>query len=179
MGRRHPNHRLVKTHRSYVVEEIASLFGVHKNTVREWIKAGLPTSDNRRPMLVLGHDLADFLNGRRKKNKRPCQPGEIYCVRCRAPRSPGGGMAEYRPITETSGNLMALCPDCNSIMNRRINVAKLPQFSGKLDIMLPQALRQVSKRIESCVNSDFKEEAQRCDNTTPIMNESNANILAI
>jgi hypothetical protein len=88
-------------------------------------------------------------------------------------------MAEYRPITETSGNLMALCPDCNSIMNRRINPTNLSQFSGKLDIALPQALRQVSKRTGSCVNSDFKEEAQRCDNTTPIMNGSNANISAI
>ena len=32
---RHPNHRLVKTHRTYTVEEIASLFHVHRNTVDE------------------------------------------------------------------------------------------------------------------------------------------------
>jgi hypothetical protein len=160
MGRRHPNHRLVKIHRSYVVEEIACLFGVHKNTVREWIKAGLPTSDKRRPMLILGHHLADFLRRRRQKNKQPCRHGEIYCVRCRAPKPPGGGMAEYRPVTETSGNLTAICPDCNSIMNRRINIGKLEQFFGKADVALPQALRQVSKRIESCVNSDFKQETQ-------------------
>jgi hypothetical protein len=115
---------LVNIHRSYVAEQIACLFGVHKNTVGEWIKTGLPTSDNRRPMLVL----ANFLNDRRKKNKPPCQPGEIYCVRCRAPKFPGGGMAEYRPVTETSGNLMALCLDCNSIMNRGINPAYLSHF---------------------------------------------------
>jgi hypothetical protein len=33
--------------------EVASLFGVHKNTVREWVKRGLPTNDDRRPMLIL------------------------------------------------------------------------------------------------------------------------------
>jgi hypothetical protein len=132
MPKRHPNYRLVKIHRSYVVEEIAYMFGVHKNTVREWIKAGLPTSDKRRPTLILGHHLADFLRRRRQKNKQPCRQGEIYCVRCRAPKLPGGGMSEYRPQTETSGNLTAICPDCNSIMNRRVNIAKLEQFSEKV-----------------------------------------------
>jgi hypothetical protein len=65
MGKRHPNHRHVKGHRSYTVEEIAGLFNIHKNTVREWVKAGLPTSDDRRPMLILGHELIAFLQARR------------------------------------------------------------------------------------------------------------------
>ena len=51
MQKRHPNHRLVKIHRSYTVEEIAELFGIHKNTVRDWVKGGLATSDDKRPML--------------------------------------------------------------------------------------------------------------------------------
>ncbi len=38
-----PNHRLVKIHRSYTVEDAARCLAVHKNTVRRWIKAGLPT----------------------------------------------------------------------------------------------------------------------------------------
>ncbi len=61
MAKRRPNYRQVKIHRSYSVEEIASLFGTHKNTVRAWVKAGLPTSDGKRPMLILGVDLAAFL----------------------------------------------------------------------------------------------------------------------
>ena len=55
--RRHPNHRLVKIHRTYTVEDIAGLFGTHKNTVRQWIRAGLPTIDDGRPMLILGPQL--------------------------------------------------------------------------------------------------------------------------
>ena len=61
MSKRHPNPRLAKIHRNYTVEEVASLFGVHRNTVREWVKRGLPTSDDRRPMLILGRDLVAFL----------------------------------------------------------------------------------------------------------------------
>ncbi len=62
------------------MEEIASLFHVHRNTVREWVKRGLPTCDDRRPMLILGPELAAFLQARRLKNRQTCSPGEIYCV---------------------------------------------------------------------------------------------------
>jgi hypothetical protein len=46
MRKRHPNHRLVKIHRSYTVEEIAKLYVIHKNTVRRWVKSGLAISDD-------------------------------------------------------------------------------------------------------------------------------------
>jgi hypothetical protein len=140
MAKRNPNHRLVKIHRSYTVGEIAELFDKHKNTVRRWIKEGLPTIDDKRPMLILGHDLAAFLKARRAKNKQTCKPGELYCVRCRAPKSPAGDIAEYSPITEKLGNLVAICPDCDAIMNRRVSLAKIGEFQGKVDITFPEAL---------------------------------------
>ncbi len=68
MGKRHPNHRLVKIHRSYTVEDAAKVLGKHKNTVRNWFKDGLATIDNKRPMLILGQDLVAFIKKRRAKN---------------------------------------------------------------------------------------------------------------
>lgn len=158
MGTRHPNPRLAKIHRNYYVGEIADLYGVHRNTVREWIKRGLPTSDQTRPFLILGRDLVAFLQARRVKNKRPCQPGEFYCVRCRAPKAPAGDMVEYRPMTETLGKLIAICPDCNAIMNRLASLAKLEQIRGCLDITIPQALRHIGESNQPGVNSDLKQE---------------------
>ena len=155
MRKRHPNHRLVKIHRNYTVEEIADLFGIHKNTVRNWVKAGLTTSDDKRPMLILGHDLAAFLRARRVKNKQTCKPGEIYCVGCRAPKFPAADMAEYSPVTEKFGNLIAICPDCNSIMNRRVSIAKLEQVRGEMDITFPQAMRHIVESTKPTVNSDL------------------------
>lgn len=140
MGKRNLNYRLVKIHRSYTVEETAKLFGYHKNTVRNWVKNGLATIDNRRPMLIHGHVLEEFIKKRRTKNKRTCKPGELYCVRCRAPRLPAGNMVDCSPVTEKVGNMIAICPVCNAIMNQRVSIAKLDQIHKKIDITFPQTL---------------------------------------
>ncbi len=156
MAKRHPNYRQVNIHRNYTVEETANLFCIHKNTVREWVKTGLPTSDDKRPMLILGRDLATFLQARRANKKRPSRPGEIYCVRCRTAKVPAGDMADYRPITEKTGNLEAICPDCTSMMYRCVSLAKLSLVQGKMVIRFPQALRRVNESNQPTVNSDLR-----------------------
>jgi len=155
MGKRYPNPGLVKIHRSYTVEEVASLLGKHKNTVRNWVKEGLTTIDDKRPMLILGHVLVEFLQIRRTKNRQTCKPGELYCVRCHAPRSPAGDMVEYSPITENIGNLIAICPVCDSIMNRRVSLAKIRQVCGNLDVTFPEELQHINEINKPSVNCDL------------------------
>jgi Helix-turn-helix domain len=155
MRKRRPNHRLVKIHRSYTVEEIGRLLRVHKNTVRQWIKSGLPTCDRRRPTLILGRDLIGFLRARQERNKQSCLPGQIYCVRCRAPKFPAGNMADYQYVTEKVGNIKAICPDCDSIINRRVSFAKLGQIRAQMEVTFPQALRHLNESHQSSVNSDL------------------------
>ena len=144
MKKRLHNPNLAKMHRNYTVEEVASLYDVFKGTVRAWIKAGLTVLDDKRPMLILGSDLAAFHQAKRVKNKQQCQPGEMYCVRCRAPKMPAGDMADYRIITEKIGNLEAICPVCDKIMNRRVSLSRLEQIRGNLDFTMPQALQHIS-----------------------------------
>lgn len=156
MRKRRPNPKLVKIHRSYTVEEVARLFGSHKNTVRAWVKAGLPTCDSKRPTLILGRELAAYLQARRTKNRRPCPPGEIYCVRCRAPKLPAGEMTEYQPITQTLGNLIGICPDCESMIYRRVSRTKLDKVCGKMNVTFSEVQGQVSETSESTVNSDLR-----------------------
>jgi hypothetical protein len=156
MGKRHPNYRRVKIHYNYTVEEIARRLTVHKNTVRTWIKDGLPTIDGKRPTVILGRELSTFLQNRRSKNKRTSRAGEIYCLRCRAPKRPAGDMAEYLPMNEKVGNLRAICPDCHSIMHRCVSIATLGQVVGTIDVTFPQALRHLNDRKQATVNSDLR-----------------------
>ena len=139
MHKRRLNHRLVKIHRSYTVEEAARVFGIHKNTVRAWIDAGLPVCKDMRPHLILGRELGAFLQARRAKKKRPCAVGEMYCFRCRAPRIPAGGMADFVLKTDAVGNLEGICPECSTMMYQRASVARLPAIRAKLDIAIMEA----------------------------------------
>jgi hypothetical protein len=150
-----PNPNLAKIHRNYTVEEVANLFAVHKNTVRLWIKDGLATNDNKRPILILGSNLKDYLQAKKKSNKRKCLPFEIYCVRCRLPQLPAENMVDYEPINCTNGRLIGLCPSCHGIINKYFNIAQLEQIQDKLDITLPKALKHINESSKPFLNSDF------------------------
>ena len=152
--RRRPNPRLVKIHRTYTVDEAARLLGTHKNTVRNWFKHGLPTIDRLRPTLIHGLVLRSFLEERRRKAKRPCPPGHIYCVRCHAPKKPAGDMADYVPFTETLGNLRGICPDCETLINRRVSLKRIDTVRADLDIIFPVAAARIAERNCPTVNCD-------------------------
>jgi hypothetical protein len=139
------NPRLAKINRSYTVEEVARRWGVHRNSVRQWVKKGLPTIDQKRPILIHGRDLAEFLQARRQQVKCKCQPGEIYCVRCRAARVPAGNLADYKPQTDVLGSLIGICPKCESLIYRRVNVTKLAEVRGELDVRVEKALSRIGE----------------------------------
>lgn len=158
MPKRTPNHRLVKRHRTYAVDEIAALLGSHRNTVRNWLKGDLQSIDDRRPVLVHGAVLFEFLRDRRAQRKRPCSPGEIYCFRCRNPRRPAGNVVVYQARTVTSGDLVGSCVDCGSRMYRRVSMAKLTLSLGGLDIRNTDAEEHIDESLEPSPNCDFDKE---------------------
>ena len=136
------NPNLAKIHRNYTVEEVANLYGVHKNTVRAWInKHGLLTNDDMRPILILGSHLREYLQERRTKNKCKCLPHEVFCLKCKKPQVPAGNMAEYISETDTRGRLISLCPVCESLVNRYITIEQVLMVQGRLDITLPEGTR--------------------------------------
>jgi Helix-turn-helix domain len=161
MGVRHPNPRLVKVHRNYSVEEVARLFGLHKNTVRSWFKRGLAAIDDRRPMLILGRELSRFLQERRRKAKQTCGPGRIFCIGCRAPKVPAGKSTATGPL---AGSLCGICPDCGRLIYRRINLTKIDAVRGELEIAFTQPRPRIEERAAPSVNCDSGDKAQAHEN---------------
>jgi len=153
------NRRRVKVHRSYTVDEAAKLFGAHKNTVRNWLKEGLPKVDDRRPILILGRQLASFMDARRRQRRQRCAAGELYCFKCRKPRQSMAGTAEYLPTTVGTGNLRALCSHCGTRMFRRTSLRKLSAVAGDLRVALPQAQQRIVEGADPSLNCHLEREA--------------------
>ena len=165
MGARHPNPRLVKIHRNYSVEEVARLFGLHKNTVRNWLKQGLAAVDEWRPTLILGRELSRFLKERRQKAKQPCGPGRIYCIACRAPKIPAGKMADYVPASPHTGTLCGICPDCGRLIYRRVSLAKIDAVRADLEITFTRPPSRIGERDVPSLNCDSNKEVKANENT--------------
>jgi hypothetical protein len=177
VGARHPNYRCIKIHRTYTVDEIARLFQLHPNTVRAWSKQGLWPIDDRRPALFKGDVLAAFLRTRREKAKRPCRPGELYCLPCRQPKRPAGGVLEYIPSSPTVGNLRGICPTCHRTIHRRVNREKLSIVTGDLEVTLTAPAQRLLKRNDLLVKCELESEAAAGKLTTPQTNALSGLIL--
>ena len=158
MPARRINPRLIKLHRSYSVEEAARALGAHKNSVRGWIKDGLPTIDRSRPSLILGQDLRGYLEGKRKAAKRPCPPGTLYCFKCRQPRAPAMGMVEATRQNATTGNLSAICEACDTMMHRRTRLAAIAVIMPNLDVQIREAGPRLLARPSPSLNCDKQED---------------------
>jgi len=120
--------RRAKTHYNYTVAEVARLFGVHRNTVRSWLRNGLEAVKVGHAILILGDELRAYLARRRASRRVRCTPGSMYCLKCRAARRPPAELTEAVALTATTLNLRGLCPLCGSLMHRRANPLRLDEI---------------------------------------------------
>jgi hypothetical protein len=156
--RRRPNYRLVKIHRNYTVDEAAKTLGVVEETIRRWIKSGaLPALTDKIPTLILGGDLSDFLKAR--SAGRPKLPvHQCYCFKCRGPRAPALGMADYIPRTSTTGTLRALCETCLTVMNKVVSASTIVELSAVVELSIQQAEQHLIDTSQPCLNDNSHEE---------------------
>jgi hypothetical protein len=147
----------IKTGISYDVAEIAKLFTLHRNTVRQWLREGLKTIDDRRPLLIHGAVLKAFLAARQQARKQGCGLDEFFCFKCRAPRTPYGGMADVADHSTKVAKLTAICAVCETEMHRTVRRADL----GKLALLLnlqSLASERIEDRQEANANCGFEKD---------------------
>lgn len=151
-GRADP--RRAKIHRNYNVAQIARLYGLHRNTVRHWLKDGLRAIEGIYPTLILGAELRRFLTEKRSRRKQSTAPGHIYCMRCREPVRPALGLVDYVPRSFTNGNLEGICPTCGAMLNRCVRLVDLPLVTAGLDVKITPANERLEQTSQPSVNHD-------------------------
>lgn len=115
---------------SYDVSEIAKLFGVSKQTVHNWIKAGLPTIDGSYPCLVHGGELYAFHATRKQKNKSPTPFGKFHCFHCKAAQFPADGSLNITNRNREFATAKAVCAVCGTKVNRNLALGDCDAFAN-------------------------------------------------
>jgi hypothetical protein len=157
MGNRRIDTRHIRSNLTYTVAETAAITGVHRNTVRNWLKNGLSAIDGRHPTLIKGATLKAFLDARKTKRKQPCGPGRLYCLKCRAPKTPAFGEVEYEASTAKLGRLIGICPDCENLIQRRASSLKLRDAIGTLIVRFRCETERLDETLPPNLNCDSKE----------------------
>lgn len=137
------------------MEEAATVCGVHRGTIRNWLKKDLAALDDSRPILILGSVLRTYLERMRAKDRRPLKPSEIYCVKCRKPKIPFGNIADLEVNGDRLCNLIGICEHCETVIYRRVSLRKWRQSIGNLEITLPKALEQLVNGNDPSLNCDL------------------------
>jgi len=64
-------------------------------------------------------------------------------------------MADFIALSSVGGSLTGICPDCGSMMYRRVTAAKLASIRGELDVSVPKAHSRIGESTRPFVNSDL------------------------
>lgn len=122
------NTNLIKETLNYSIHDIASLFVIHRATVRQWLKEGLLMIDNHKPFIVLGTDLKEFLKKRQGNRKNKCNSNELYCCKCREPRTSWENIVDIKIINERRLLIMGVCGQCGNKINKLSSLNKLDEI---------------------------------------------------
>ena len=138
ISKRTYNTRRIKRNYPYYLQEIAELFDIHKNSVRNWVKSGLPLVDQIRPHMVHGSALIAFLNERQSKRKHRCLTHEFFCFKCRQPRPLWERLADITITSATRLQLSGICNTCNTQVFKAGSVAKIPEYTKTFNLQKVQ-----------------------------------------
>ena len=126
--------------------------------MRRWIKNdGLPALKEKKPTLILGPDLADFLGARKKSKTKLCL-SELFCFRCRCPQSSAGNMLDYVPRTPLMGRVTGFCAVCETVMHKAFSAARVPDLCRIAEVSFPHGGAHLSETSKPIVNDHYRKE---------------------
>ncbi len=110
-----------KRDRTYTVEDVQKLYSVTRNTITNWINAGLKRVDEDRPQLFRGAELKRFHCERALKTKRKLRMSEFKCTACKARVTPSLQTIRIERSASRTPSAWARCPECGASVIRLLN----------------------------------------------------------
>lgn len=147
--------KLIRKEISYSIKNIMDLFNIHQNTVLAWLKDGLPKIDTIRPILIHGSELYDFLKKRQDDRKKPCRPHQLYCLKCREPKTSQDNAIRIEFGGPKQLMLIGKCTTCGTKTYKSGSMARQALYSEIFNVELPHT-DQLVEQSKAPLNSDLK-----------------------
>ncbi len=128
------NPMAVKAALAYEIGEAALALGKTPATIRNWIKDGLPVMSSRKPYLISGAAIREYLRFKYKAAKRPLDSEQLYCPACRTGQTPFAMAAILAPLTSGTSLLKGICNHCGGTCTRMISANHITDFAQTFDI---------------------------------------------
>lgn len=128
MGKR-ANPMAVKAALTYTVEEAAQAFRKNPATIRNWIKDGLPVMSSRKPYLMSGAALREYLRKKYHTAKRPLAAGELYCLHCKKGQKPVDMTVSLSQIGPKTSLLRGACDACDGTATRMVSQSQIDELA--------------------------------------------------
>lgn len=125
---KYPNPMLVKASRTYDVLEAARALNRTPATIRNWIKDGLEVLASRKPYLILGQAIRDYIRSKTAGRKSPLAPDELFCLSCKTGRKPRNMAVDVVFQTQQTLRLSGRCGACGCQSSRIISASKVKDF---------------------------------------------------
>lgn len=130
MGKRIYSLQRIRNWLCYDLDDVCALYkkyGLHPQTVRGWIKKGLPTVAGGRPTLIYGADLREFLAKQNESGKCKTVFHEMFCLKCKDARP---AFKRQIVLEQVNGSVRAKahCQTCKSIMNKPYKLSDIPHL---------------------------------------------------
>lgn len=112
-----------KKHWVYSVDGLMRLYSVNANTVSNWVKEGLTPSDDQKPYLFQGAEVARFHKLRRARTATSLRPGEFKCFTCKSLVFPAIETVSDTRSMHQKHMYAARCPECSAQLRKLSNDA--------------------------------------------------------
>ncbi len=119
----------------YSAEDLATHFGVHIQTVREWVRKGLSPIDNNKPALFMGAAVIQFINALNDQRKIATAFNEFYCVSCHHAHTPGQNTIELKQDSGGFIRATGVCSKSGIRIHKCYKMEDLPQLRKKFTVV--------------------------------------------
>jgi hypothetical protein len=126
--KRKHNTRYININYYYTMQDIVSMFNVNKRTVYAWFSCGLKVYSNKKPYMVFGVDLKQFLENRNIKYKINTKPYELACFRCKKATIPSNNEISIILYNKKIIHIKAYCNICNCKVNKAQNINTMERW---------------------------------------------------